>query len=98
MAQHGQALPYDTAWALITLTSAPDETDLVRAWANLNSEREPGVHYDQWCELSHTEQHHRRQWLHRHGHSPIQLLRLDSELIKSAGIRVIDWGTPHAGD
>lgn len=103
MAQHGSTLPYDTAWALITLVSAPDEADLVRAWANESFHDtpgvhydQPGVHYDQWHQLSEAEQIRRRRWLHRHGHSPIRILHLglDGDLIKSAGIHVLDWAAP----
>ncbi|SFL68048.1 hypothetical protein [Streptomyces pini] len=94
MAQHGPTLPYETAWALITLRRAPDEAGFVRAWAGENPGEEPGVHYDRWHELSQAEQRRRRQWLHRHGHSPVQLLRLDADLIKAAGLHVLDWGPP----
>ncbi|TXL84702.1 hypothetical protein [Streptomyces sp. IB2014 016-6] len=94
MAQHGPALPYDTAWALITLHTAPEETDLVRAWAGEHPDSAPGVHHDHWDHLSSTEQRRRRTWLQRHGHSPIQLLSLDQRLIHSTGLYVLDWGHP----
>ncbi|MGC5040030.1 hypothetical protein ACPXCS_32260 [Streptomyces sp. DT190] len=93
MAQHGPALPYDTAWALITLHTAPDETALVRAWANEHPGT-PGVHHDYWHKLSSTEQRRRRAWLQRNGHSPIQLLGLDPLLVHSTGLHVLDWGRP----
>ncbi|MEV0374674.1 hypothetical protein AB0I10_33650 [Streptomyces sp. NPDC050636] len=92
MAQHGPTLPYGTAWALITLASAPDEADLVRAWATENPDGLAGVHYDHWHTLSETEQTRRKQWLHRYRHSPIRLLYLDTGLIKSTGLHVVDWG------
>ena len=91
MAQHGPTLSYETAWALIALHSEPDEADFVRAWARHNTDAPPGVHYDRWQELTEAERQRRQRWLRHHGHSPIQLLRLDPELIKSAGIRVLDW-------
>ncbi|MGW6318963.1 hypothetical protein [Streptomyces sp. NPDC055099] len=98
MPQHGPTLPYTAAWILITLASAPDETDLVRAWTTENPDRSPGVHYDQWDKLSPAEQIRRRQWLQRHTHSPIQLLDLDLDvdLIESTGLHTTDWGPPHA--
>lgn len=94
MAQHGPALPYDTAWALITLHTAPEETDLVRAWAGEHPHSAPGVHHDHWHQLSGTEQRRRRTWLQRHGYSPIQRLSLDQRLIHSTGLHVLDWGHP----
>ncbi|MFF3459690.1 hypothetical protein ACFYXH_36425 [Streptomyces sp. NPDC002730] len=94
MARHGPTLLYDTAWALITLHRAPAETALVRAWARENPGTAPGVHYDHWDALSAAEKQRRLRWLRRHGHSPIQLLRLDSGLIHSARLHVLDWGPP----
>ncbi|MFJ9718537.1 hypothetical protein ACIRPQ_21795 [Streptomyces sp. NPDC101213] len=94
MAQHGPTLPYSTAWALITLHNAPEETTLVRAWARENPSGPPGIHYDHWHELNAAEQQRRHRWLRRHGQSPIQLLRLDTSLIHSARIHVLDWGSP----
>ncbi|MFE2471664.1 hypothetical protein [Streptomyces mirabilis] len=94
MARHGPTLPYDTAWALIALHSAPAETALVRAWARENPGTAPGVHYDRWNALSEAEQQRRLRWLRRHGHSPVQLMRLDAGIIHSAGIHVLDWGHP----
>ncbi|MBZ4016269.1 hypothetical protein [Streptomyces purpurogeneiscleroticus] len=94
MRQHGPSLPYSTAWALIALHIAPAEHSLVRAWAAENLADRPGVCHDRWDELSETEQRRRRVWLHRHGHSPVQLLQLDPGLIESAGIRVTDWQLP----
>ncbi|MFK0136691.1 hypothetical protein [Streptomyces murinus] len=94
MVRHGPTLPYDTAWALITLHSAPDETALVRAWAHENPGTAPGIHYDHWHTLSKAEQQRRFRWLRRHGHSPIQLLQLDPGLIHSTGLHVLDWGRP----
>lgn len=92
IAQHGPGLPYETAWALITLHSAPAESHFLRAYNAENADGPPGIHYDQWHTLSRAEQHRRRQWLHRHSHSPIQQLHLDPDLIKSVGIHVLDWG------
>ncbi|WP_411139325.1 hypothetical protein [Streptomyces sp. C10] len=92
MAQHGPTLPYDTAWALITLHTAPDETDLVRAWAQENPSPPPGIHHEQDHNLDDAERARRHRWLRRHGHSPIQLLHLDADLIKSTGLHVVDWG------
>ncbi|MFD4711932.1 hypothetical protein ACFWN5_19995 [Streptomyces sp. NPDC058430] len=94
MARHGPTLTYDTAWALITLHSAPDETALVRAWAHENPSAAPGIHYDHWHTLNQAEQQRRLGWLRRHGRSPIQLLQLDAGLIHSAGLHVLDWGRP----
>ncbi|MFP1629769.1 hypothetical protein ACLB9X_32460 [Streptomyces sp. 5K101] len=94
MTQHGPTLPYDTAWALITLHTAADEIDLVRAWTHENPSGPPGIHYDQDHDLDDAEHARRHRWLRRHGHSPIQLLHLDTDLIKSAGIHVLDWGPP----
>ncbi|MGC2997124.1 hypothetical protein ACPF8X_01635 [Streptomyces sp. G35A] len=94
MAQHGPTLPDETAWALIILHSAPDETALLRAWSLENPGNPPGIRYDHWHKLSKAEQQRRRRWLQRHGHSPIQLLRLDASLIHSAGIHVLGWGRP----
>ncbi|MFJ4519000.1 hypothetical protein ACIP6V_35090 [Streptomyces sp. NPDC088770] len=94
MARHGPTLAYDTAWALITLHCAPDETTLVRAWARENPDAAPGIHYDHWHTLSQAEQQRRLRWLRIHGHSPIQLLQLDAGLIHSTGLHVLDWGRP----
>jgi hypothetical protein len=94
MAQHGPTLPYDTAWALITLHTASEETSLVRAWAGEHPDTTPGVHYDHWHKLSSTEKRRRRSWLQRHGHSPVQLLGLDPLLVHSTGLHVLDWGLP----
>ncbi|MFE1947085.1 hypothetical protein [Streptomyces massasporeus] len=94
MAQHGPTLPYDTAWALITLHTAPDETTLVRAWAGEHPGSTAGIQHDRWNNLSSSEQRRRRAWLRRHGHSPIQLLNLDPLLVHSAGLHVLDWGQP----
>ncbi|MEU6547917.1 hypothetical protein [Streptomyces sp. NPDC046859] len=94
MARHGPTLAYDTAWALITLHSAPDETTLVRAWARESPGAAPGIHHDRWHTLSQAEQQRRLRWLRRHGHSPVQLLQLDAGLIHSTGLHVLDWGTP----
>ncbi|MFF3350643.1 hypothetical protein [Streptomyces sp. NPDC002779] len=94
MARHGPTLTYNTAWALITLHSTPDETPLVRAWARENPGAAPGIHHDQWPTLNKAEQQRRLKWLRRHGHSPIQLLQLDAGLIQSAGLHVLDWGRP----
>lgn len=96
MAHHGPTLPYDTAWALITLHSAPHETALVRAWARQNPGPPPGVHHDHWHTLTTTQQQHRLTWLHRHQHSPIQLLHIDPNLIHTAELHVLDWGRPPA--
>ncbi|MFB7575726.1 hypothetical protein [Streptomyces sp. NPDC056165] len=98
MARHGPTLPYDTAWALIALHSAPDETALVRAWARENPGTAPGVHYDHWHTLSKAEQQRRLRWLRRHRHSPIQLLQLDAGLIHSVALHVLDWGRPPLPD
>lgn len=94
MKRHGPSLSYDTAWALITLHTAPDETPLIRSWARENPGRAPGVHYDRWHDLSKTEQQRRRTWLQRHNRSPIQLLNLEAGLIFSTGLHVLDWGLP----
>ncbi|WP_046497403.1 hypothetical protein [Streptomyces odonnellii] len=94
MAQHGPTLAYHTAWALITLHNAPDETALVRAWTRENPNTAPGIHYDHWPTLSQAEQQRRLRWLRRHGRSPIQLLQLDASLIHSTGLHVPDWGCP----
>jgi hypothetical protein len=95
IARHGPTLAYDTAWALITLYSAPAETPLVRAWARENPDAAPGIHYDRWHALSQAEQQRRLRWLRRRGqHSPIQLLQLDVGLIHSTGLHVLDWGRP----
>jgi hypothetical protein len=94
IARHGPTLPYDTAWALIALYSAPDEITLVRAWVRENPGTAPGVHYDRWHNLSEAEQQRRLRWLRRHGHSPIQLLHLDAGIIHSTGLHVLDWGHP----
>ncbi|MEU4097911.1 hypothetical protein [Streptomyces sp. NPDC026673] len=94
MNQHGPTLPYTTAWALITLQTAPQETDFVRAWHRENPAGSPGVHYDHWSELSAAEQRRRNRWLQRHGRSPVQLLHLDIRLVHSAGVHVLDWGRP----
>ncbi|WP_225839579.1 hypothetical protein [Streptomyces sp. NK08204] len=94
MARHGPTLPYDTAWALIALHGAPDETALVRAWAHENHGAAPGVHYDHWHTLSTPEQHRRLTWLRRHGRSPIRLLQLDAGLMHSTGLHVLGWGRP----
>uniref|UniRef100_A0AAU1UMK0 Uncharacterized protein n=1 Tax=Streptomyces sp. NBC_00119 TaxID=2975659 RepID=A0AAU1UMK0_9ACTN len=96
MTRHGPTLAYDTAWALIALHSAPDETAFVRAWARENPGAAPGIHYDHWHTLNQAEQQRRLGWLRRHGHSPIQLLQLDAGLIHSAGLHVLDWGRPPA--
>lgn len=94
MTRHGPTLAYDTAWALITLHSAPDEITLVRAWARERPGAAPGIHYDHWHTLSQAEQQRRLKWLRRRGHSPIQLLQLDAGLIHSTGLHVLDWGRP----
>jgi hypothetical protein len=94
MTRHGPTLAYDTAWALITLHSAPDETILVRAWARENPGAAPGIHYDHWHTLSQAEQQRRLRWLRKRGHSPIQLLQLDAGFIHSTGLHVLDWGRP----
>ncbi|MEU0068652.1 hypothetical protein ABZ027_03620 [Streptomyces sp. NPDC006332] len=94
MHRHGHALPYDTAWALITLHATPDEAAVVRIWVHENSGGPPGIHYDNWQELSHDEQQRRRTWLQRHGRSPIQLLDLESSLVLSTGLHVLDWSLP----
>ncbi|MGW8993907.1 hypothetical protein ACWGRF_28805 [Streptomyces zhihengii] len=94
MKRHGPSLPYDTAWALTTLRTAPDDTLLVRAWARENPDRAPGVHYDHWHDLSKKEQQRRHRWLRRHSRSPIQLLDLEAGLILSMGLHVLDWGPP----
>lgn len=94
MNRHGPTLPYDTAWALITLHTAPDETELVRAWTRENPSGPPGVHYDHWHELSPAEKGRRHAWLQRHKHSPVQLLRLDASLILTTGLHVLDWSRP----
>jgi hypothetical protein len=94
MKRHGPSLPYDTAWALITLYTAPDEAALIRAWARENPGRPPGVHYDRWENLSEKERQRRRAWLRRHGHSPIQLLHLEAGLILSTGLYLLDWSLP----
>lgn len=92
--QHGPSLPYETAWALITLHTSPDETDLVRAWARENPGGPPGIHRDNWRHLPYKEQQRRKGWLRRHGHSPVQLLRVEASLVMSAGLHVLDWGLP----
>lgn len=94
MNRHGTTLPYDTAWALITLQRTPDEASFVRTWARENPDGPPGVHYDNWQALSPAEQHRRRAWLQRHGRSPIQLLHLEAGLILSTGLHVLDWSPP----
>ncbi|MFZ4302278.1 hypothetical protein ACOZE3_30765 [Streptomyces cinereoruber] len=94
MKHHGPSLPYDTAWALIALRTAPDEALLVRAWAKENPSGPPGIHYDHWHQLSRTEQQRRRTWLQRHHRSPIQLLNLEASLILSTGLHVQDWNLP----
>lgn len=94
MARHGPTLKNDTAWALITLHNAPDETTLVRAWTRENPGAAPGIHYDHWHTLSQAEQQRRLRWLRRYGHSPIQLLELDADLIYRIGLHVLDWGRP----
>ncbi|MEV7863726.1 hypothetical protein AB0O86_34280 [Streptomyces hirsutus] len=94
MHRHGPTLPYDTAWALIALHTAPDEAVVVRIWARENPDGPPGIHYDNWQELSPAEQERRHVWLQRHGRSPIQLLQLEASLILSAGLHVLDWSLP----
>ncbi|MGW6890349.1 hypothetical protein [Streptomyces chartreusis] len=94
MHRHGPTLPYDTAWALITLHAVPDEAALVRSWARENGDGPPGVHYDSWHELSPAERKRRRSWLQRHGRSPVQLLQLETSLIHSTGVYVLDWSLP----
>ncbi|MFG2351512.1 hypothetical protein [Streptomyces phaeochromogenes] len=94
IAQHGPTLPYPTAWALIALHSTSAEGHLLRAYTAENPAGPPGIHYDHWHTLSSTEQRRRRKWLHRHRHSPIQLLHLDPDLIKSTGLHILDWGPP----
>ncbi|MFJ3841808.1 hypothetical protein ACIPY6_40770 [Streptomyces sp. NPDC090054] len=92
--RHGPSLPYDTAWALITLHTAPDEKLLVHVWARENPDSTPGIHYDRWIDLSEKEQRRRQRWLRRHNRSPIQLLDLEADLILSTGLHVLDWGPP----
>ncbi|MFE4089054.1 MULTISPECIES: hypothetical protein [Streptomyces] len=92
--RHGPTLPYDTAWALITLHTTPDEAALVRAWTRENPGGPPGIHYDHWHELPWAEQQRRHAWLQRHGRSPIQLLELEAGLILSTGLHVLDWSRP----
>jgi hypothetical protein len=94
MAHHGPTLPYDTAWALTTLHTAPDDTAFLRAWSRENPGGAPGIHYDHWHKLEPAERQRRLRWLHRHGHSPVQRLGLEPSLIQSAGIHVLDWGRP----
>ncbi|WP_406490469.1 hypothetical protein OHB06_51795 [Streptomyces sp. NBC_01604] len=94
MHQHGPTLPYDTAWAIITLLTAPDEAALVRIWARENRNGPAGVHYDNWHELSPAERKRRRSWLQRHGRSPVQLLQVEASLILSTGLHVLDWSPP----
>ncbi|MEU3549440.1 hypothetical protein [Streptomyces longwoodensis] len=94
MHQHGPALPYDTAWALITLHAAPDEAAVVRIWARESPDGPPGIHYDHWYRLSRKEQQRRRTWLRRYGRSPIQLLDIEASLILSTGLHVLDWSPP----
>jgi hypothetical protein len=91
MRRHGPTMPYDTAWALITLHSAPEESTFLRAWVQENPGGPPGVHYDFWNSLSQAEQQRRQTWLRRHGRSPVQLLQLEASLILSTGLHVLDW-------
>ncbi|MFJ2477823.1 hypothetical protein ACIOWI_33455 [Streptomyces sp. NPDC087659] len=45
-------------------------------------------------DLDDAEHTRRDRWLRRHGHSPVQLLHLDTHLIKTTGIHLVDWGRP----
>jgi hypothetical protein len=92
MTQHGPTLPYDTAWAIIAFHNAPDDILFVHAWASENPTGPPGIHCDQWQTLTASEQRRRHAWLHRHHHSPVRLLRLDPDLVKSTGLHILDWG------
>ncbi len=99
MAHHGRSLTYDTAWALVSLHIAPNDTAFVRAWIRENPSGVPGTRYDHWHELEPAEQRRRLRWLRRHGsRSPIQLLGLSPSLIQSAGLHVLDWGRPPTAD
>ncbi|MDQ0761493.1 hypothetical protein [Streptomyces canus] len=95
MAQHGPSLAYSTAWALITLATAPREVAFVQQSIRESDEPgEAGLCFDDWTELTDQEREHRRRWLSRHDRSPIQMLEIPEELLKTTGLRVNDWGEP----
>ncbi|MEU9214445.1 hypothetical protein AB0D27_42895 [Streptomyces sp. NPDC048415] len=79
---------------LIALHSTSAEGSFIRAHTEENSDGPLGIHYDHWDTLSPAEQLRRHRWLNRHGHSPIQRLRLDADLIKTTGLHILDWGPP----
>ncbi|MDX2546165.1 hypothetical protein ACOT81_27445 [Streptomyces sp. WI04-05B] len=95
MAQHGPSLTYATAFALITLATSPREVSFVQQSIRESDEPvEAGLCFDDWRELTGQERERRDRWLLRHDRSPIQMLGINGGLLKTAGLRVVDWGKP----
>lgn len=76
MGQHGPALDYATAWALIALRHASGEFDFIEQAARKGSPvGETGLRSDDWTRIGPQERDRRRRWLQHHGRSPIHVSR-----------------------
>lgn len=93
-ARQGEGIDLQTAWILVRLRRNPAEAEYALTVSGLPKSASPGIHYDDWNNLSPEERSRRRSWLARHGRSPFQQLGITADFLVRAGIEVTDWGPP----
>ncbi|MEU3029062.1 hypothetical protein ACPCBC_05660 [Streptomyces incarnatus] len=87
----------ETAWILVRVRRNPAEAKYAVMRGLLNTDRNPGLHFDDWDLLTEDERRRRSSWIGRHGRSPFQQLGISKHFLLSAGLSVTDWGPPPRG-
>lgn len=97
MRRQRAGMTIETAWILVRVRRNPAEAKYAVMRGLLNTDKDAGLHFDDWDLLTKDERRRRSSWVERHGRSPFQRLGISEHFLLSTGLSVTDWGPPPRG-